>query len=350
VSAVPIVRVPRRRQQAARDVRRAGWKPVPGPLKWFGGKGGEQGKIAKWIVSHFAPHRHYVEPYAGGLSVLLARDPNDPRLRLGTRARERGVSEVVNDIHGPLTMFWRVLEDPTLFADFARRVQGVSFCEDRWVRAHEHAFGNGDLVADAVEFFVHNRMSLGGRMEDFAALSKTRTRGNRNEQSNAWLGTVEGLPAVHERLRGVVVYNRNALDVIRREDGEDTQFYLDPTYPHETRVCKDGYKHEMTQGQHVELLALVKTLTGKVLLSGYRQTPDGRPFTLYDDTLTGWHSVTLEARASSGHGKTHGKRTEVLWANHPLTKETPDESNDTPRRRIAEALAATPAPAVMSVI
>lgn len=64
------------------------------PLKWHGGKH----YLAKRIVALMPPHVHYVEPYAGGLSVLLAKDPE-------------GVSEVVNDIHGDLTNFWQCLAD-----------------------------------------------------------------------------------------------------------------------------------------------------------------------------------------------------------------------------------------------
>jgi DNA adenine methylase len=293
--------------------RRSAWKPTAGPLKWFGGKGGRQGKLARWIVSHFPRHLHYVEPYFGGGSVLLARDPEDSRLWLGTQAHERGVSEVVNDLHGPLTTFWRVLADPVLFADFARRVQAVPLCEPHWVQAQEHGYGNGDPVADAVEFFVCNRMSLGGRMDGFATLSKTRTRGNRNEQVNAWLRAVEGLADVHARLQGVVILNRDALEVIRQQDGPGTLFYLDPPYLHETRVCTDGYAHEMTEAQHRELLELLVRVEGKVLLSGY-------PSALYDTALAHWNRNTHRAVADSGGGAEKGGRVEVLWANFEAGK------------------------------
>jgi DNA adenine methylase len=61
------------------------------------------------------PHLHYVEPFAGGLAVLLARDPDDPRLWAGNGSGERGVSELVNDLDGRVTNFWRVLRDTELF-------------------------------------------------------------------------------------------------------------------------------------------------------------------------------------------------------------------------------------------
>jgi DNA adenine methylase len=67
-------------------------KTLTPPLKWHGGKH----YLARRIVALMPRHTCYVEPYGGGLAVLLAKNPED-------------VSEVVNDLHGGLTHFWRVL-------------------------------------------------------------------------------------------------------------------------------------------------------------------------------------------------------------------------------------------------
>ena len=83
---------------------------VAPPLKYHGGKH----YLAKRIVELMPPHLHYVEPFAGGLAVLLAKDPE-------------GVSEVVNDIDGELTNFWRVLQDPDDFDRLQRPVQATPF-------------------------------------------------------------------------------------------------------------------------------------------------------------------------------------------------------------------------------
>src|SRR4029077_18273420 len=104
----------------------------------------------------------------------------------------------------------------------------------------------------------------------FAPLSKTRTRRGMNEQASAWITAVDGLPAVHERLRRVVILNKPAADVIRAEDSPGTLFYCDPPYLKETRTAPDVYAHEMTAEQHGELLARLARIKGKFLLSGYR--------------------------------------------------------------------------------
>jgi hypothetical protein len=58
-------------------------------VPYYGGKTG----LADRIVAVLPPHRHYVEPFAGSLAVLLAK----PRSRL----------ETVNAVNGDLLTFCR---------------------------------------------------------------------------------------------------------------------------------------------------------------------------------------------------------------------------------------------------
>jgi DNA adenine methylase len=266
------------------------------PLKWHGGKH----YLAGRIVALMPPHVHYVEPYAGGLAVLLAKEPD--------------VSEVVNDLDGRLTNFWRVLQNKATFAAFRRRVEAIPFSEAEWEGAREAGEGCGrprdraEMVRCAAAFFVLCRQSLAGRMTGFAPLSRRRTRRGMNEQASAWITAVDGLPAVHRRLRRVVVLNRPALDVLRAEDGESTLFYLDPPYLDETRSAPEIYRFEMGRDEHRELLEAVRGLRGQVMLSGY-------PSALYDSALVGWrrHEFELPNNAASGAAK--ARETEVVWCN-----------------------------------
>lgn len=267
------------------------------PLKWHGGKH----YLAAKLVAMMPPHVHYVEPFAGGLSVLLAKDPE-------------GVSEVVNDLNGELTIFWRVLASDSHFPEFVRRCQATPFSEAEWSRKaeSEERHGSPDRYVTAVEtalrFFVLCRQSLAGRMDSFAPLSRTRTRRGMNEQASAWLNAVEGLPAVHARLKRVVVLNRDALGVIRQQDGPGTLFYLDPPYLKETRTSPDVYAHEMTPDQHRELLGAVLACNGKVMLSGYRSA-------LYDDALSGWHRTDFDLPNNAAGGAGKRRMTEAVWTN-----------------------------------
>ncbi len=260
------------------------------PLKWHGGKH----YLAARIVGLMPPHGHYVEPFAGGLAVLLAKNPVN-------------VSEVVNDRNRDLTNFWRVLQDADQFDRFRRAVEAIPFSAVEWHDAADR-LTDPDPVPRAVAFFVRCRLSLAGRMRDFAPLSRTRTRGGMNEQASAWLSAVDGLAAVHARLRRVVILDRDALDVIRQQDGPETLFYLDPPYLPRTRTAPDVYAHEMTADDHRQLLDAVKRVQGKVMLSGY-------PSPLYDETLTGWARHNFDLPNNSAGGRSKRRMTECVWSN-----------------------------------
>lgn len=275
------------------------------PLKWWGGKH----YLAKEIIKLMPRHLHYVEPYAGGLAVLLEKDPFDKSKYWGKKSYEQGVSEVVNDINHELTNFWRVLQQEGSFAQFLRQIEATPFSQIEWAEAEvrQHPVTNLDVGA-AVAFFVRCRQSRAGGFKDFATLSRNRTRRQQNEQVSAWLTCIEGLPAVAARLRRAVVLNQPALEVIRQQDGPRTLFYLDPPYLHETRASTNAYKHEMTKDEHLALLAVIKQCEGKVMLSGY-------PNPLYDRELASWRRVDFAIDNKAAGGKTKRKMTEAVWMN-----------------------------------
>jgi DNA adenine methylase len=71
----------------------------------------------------------------------------------------------------------------------------------------------------------------------------------------------------------------------------------------ETRDRGSDYAHEMTAGQHGDLLTFLLGLRGMVVLSGY-------PHPTYDAALPGWERIERKALADGAR-----ERTEVLWRN-----------------------------------
>jgi DNA adenine methylase len=274
------------------------------PLKTHGGKS----YLATRIIGLMPPHRHYCEPFGGGLAVLLARDPDDPTLWVGADGSNRGVSEVVNDLDGRLMNFWRVLQGEETFARFRRQVEAIPLSRPHWDEAHAHPYG-ADAVTDAVAFFVNARQSLAGRQKGFTSITRNRTRRGMNGNVSEWLSAVDGLPAVHARLRRVVIENMDALRLIPREDGPGTLFYCDPPYVHATRVSRGVYgEHEMSEADHRRLLDVLKQCKGKVMVSGYAMA-------LYDTALAGWHRHAFDLPNNAAGGAAKRRMIEVLWCN-----------------------------------
>jgi DNA adenine methylase len=279
------------------------------PLKWFGGKN----YMAKHIIKVMPRHLHYVEPYFGGGSVFLARDPDDQRLWV---PRHKGVSEVINDIDGWLMNFWRVFQDEALFSAFVRQVQAIPLARREWDRARtivrSSTLGSDDppSLDLAVAFFVFARQSRAGEMKSFTPITRRRLRRGMNGNVSEWLGAVEGLADVHARLRRVLIECRDGIELITREDTPDTLFYCDPTYVHETRTTTDGYKHEMVDADHIRLAKVLNRVQGKVILSGY-------PSALYDRLYAGWRRLDFNLPNNAAGGLRKARETECLWLNYP---------------------------------
>lgn len=263
------------------------------PLKYHGGKF----YLAPWIVSLMPLHHVYVEAYAGGGSVLFRKPPSPV--------------EVINDIDPRLVNFWRVLADPKLFPEFQCQVAPLRTSQSLWEQSRDLlATGNGSEVDRAVAYFVFCRQSRSGQMQDFLTPS-VRPRRGMDEHLSGWLTAIDNLPAVHARLQGAKIYNRPAIEVIREYDGPGVLFYLDPSYLACTRTAKSVYTFEMSMAQHAELLRVLLTVKGTVMLSGYDNP-------LYHLNLTprrGWRMLEKQSTLHSGGGKTKRKKTECLWLN-----------------------------------
>jgi len=263
------------------------------PIKCHGGKH----YLAPKIIALMPPHTHYVEPFFGGGSVLLTKDP-------------RGVSEVINDRWGVLVNFWQVLRDPSSFRQFLRAIEATPLAEPEWNRAELHPIdADGEpCVTAAAEFFVRARQSRQGLCRDFATLSRNRTRRGMNEQVSSWLTSIDGLPEVHARLRRVAILCRDAGDVIQQQDGPKTLFYCDPPYLHDTRAVRKAYAHEMTEADHRQLLETIDRCAGRVLLSGYRNP-------LYDRKLRSWNRRDFKIDNKASGAATKRIVTESVWCN-----------------------------------
>jgi DNA adenine methylase len=229
--------------------------------------------------------------------VLFATDP-------------RGISEVVNDLDGELTTFWDVLKSPHLFDALAKLLLLTPVSEVEYQRA---CVIDPTLppVERALRFLIRNRQSRQALEKDFLTPVRGRTRRGMQEQVSAWLSAIDGLPAIHARLQRVLILNRDALAVIRSQDGPRTLFYLDPPYLHETRTVTGAYRHEMTAEQHGELLDALAGIQARFVLSGYHSP-------LYDDAAArhGWRCHEIEIDNKAGSGASKRTMTECVWTNH----------------------------------
>lgn len=255
--------------------------PTRPVLRWHGGKW----LLAPWIISLMPDHMAYVEPFGGGASVLLRKN----RSRL----------EIYNDLDGEVVNLFRVLREQA--SDLAQRIVLTPFARAEFAAAYAVAC---DPVERAAATLIKSHMGFGSNAVH--RVSGFRAAGMRAGvlPVHNWSDLPAVIRQVAERFRGVVIENRDALQVMAANDGAGVLHYVDPPYVMATRAdAGQDYAHEMTDAQHGDLLAFLRGLKGRVMLSGY-------PHPAYDAALAGWRRVERVSLADGAR-----KRIEVLWLN-----------------------------------
>ncbi len=84
-----------------------------------------------------------------------------------------------------------------------------------------------------------------------------------------WLGGIENLEFIADRLLRVQIENRPAIEAIELYDSPETLFYCDPPYIHETRGDTNSYGFEMKDSEHEKLAKVLNKADGLVAISNY---------------------------------------------------------------------------------
>lgn len=278
--------------------------PTRPMLRYHGGKW----RLAPWIIANMPAHDSYVEPFGGGASVLLRK----PRSR----------SEVYNDIDSAIVNVFRVLRDPEAAKELRRLIELTPFARDEFNQAYAPSldpiesarrtlvksfFGfSADAVSRAIKSSNAGMRVIASSWSAPTGMRTYRSSHGRRRGTNpasdwaTWPGMIETFT---DRLRGVVIENRDASIIMLQQDDSRTLHYVDPPYLHSQRRSHHGYRHEMSDDQHRALAEVLHRLKGAVLLSSY-------PCDKYTELYAGWKVITRDHLAQKAR-----KTTECLWMN-----------------------------------
>jgi len=268
-----------------KDARIAPSRPL---LRWHGGKW----MLAPWIIENIPSHRVYIEPFGGAASVLM-RKP-------------RSYAEIYNDLDDDVVNLFRVLRSKQA-EELVRMIRLTPFAAAEFSAAYEPT---DCKIERARRLIVRSFQGFGSN----GVHKKTGFRSNSNRSGTTpahdWVNYPNALAAIIDRLSGVCVLNRDACEVMAAHDAEEALHYVDPPYMLGTRTDRRAdYAHEMTDGHHGDLLEFLRTLKGRVMLSGY-------PSEEYDAALPEWTRIQRKALADGA-----SERTEVLWMNFKPVQE-----------------------------
>ena len=257
---------------------------------WYGGKYSH----LDWLLPLLPDAHHYCEPFAGSAAVLLNRTP--------------AKVETYNDVDGEVVNFFRVLRDGS--EGLIRAIALTPFSREEFYRAIADRDDASTPEDRARRFYVRARQARTGLAQTATlgrwANCKNTSRAGMSGVVSRWIGGIEGLEEIAERLLRVQIENRPALDIIRLYDSPTTLFYCDPPYPHESRGDSKAYEFEMDERGHRELAGVLHAATAKVAVSGYRCR-------LMDELYAGWRRHDADAKHCHSIKQL---RQESLWMNY----------------------------------
>lgn len=253
------------------------------PIKYYGGKS----YMTNIIIDQFPKdYEIYVEGFGGGASVLFQKPQN-------------GI-EIYNDLEENVYSLFKVLSDKDMFIRLKERLD-ISFYSAQLREEYKELLKTDISLEDrAYYFFYVNRSSFNG-VGGFSTACLVRR--NMSQSVSSFMGMIDKLPEVHNRLSSVVIEHRDILDLINRYDLPNAFMYLDPPYVMSTRTSGQKYECDMTDEQHEALIERLLSCKCKWLVSGYDNP-------IYDKLTE--NSIRLEFWPP--HSKV--EKPEILWKNY----------------------------------
>jgi len=272
------------------------------PIRWFGGKG----NFVKNLLNLMPPHKFYVEVFGGGASLLFAKQPAE--------------IEVYNDIDSGLVNFFRVIRDPSKFAEFYHKATLTLYSREEYYYARDNWRLQENAVEKAYLWFIVARQCFSGVFGGGWSFSVTASNRKMAETVSKWLSILRMLPAIHERMQVVQIEHQDWRTILESYNHPDYLAYLDPPYVHSTRSSGE-YQHEMINSDHKELIEQILKYPGMVMLSGY----ENDIYKILEER--GWNLQKFEtachAAGKTRHTKIQGEgsalktqpRIECVWRN-----------------------------------
>ncbi|RJS14132.1 N-6 DNA methylase [Corallococcus sp. H22C18031201] len=207
---------------------------VPVEKTVWGSPAGKK-RLAKRLVAMLPAHKTYVEPFAGSAAVLFEKEAVDV--------------EAINDADTEIADAYRLIQKLTP-AGFAKLKKLPWVGDEKTFKSLFDAKPKGD-VERLHRFLYLTHFSYG----------KLRGRSFSPNGAGVEAKTLARIEAFAPRLKRVKVYSGDYEKVVRKYDGKDTVFFLDPPYP--------GYDVDVGEGDFDEerFYGVLKSLKGRWLMT-----------------------------------------------------------------------------------
>ena len=252
------------------------------PITYWGGKQ----KMLDYILPLIPEHRIYTEAFFGGGAVFWAKEP--------------AKVEFINDKNAEIINFYRVLKLD--FSKLKREIDTTLHSEYQQKQAKAIYLNpvDYDEIKRAWAVWTLSHQSFYSILTNSWKCSKSRAMGSQLQARKELFTDIYS-----KRLERTTIFCRDALDVIRKSDHEETFHYVDPPYFNADMGHYGGY----TINDFENLLRLLAAVKGKFMLSSYPSDILSTYAGKY-----GWTVVELDLPRAAGGGR----KTEVLTVNYKV--------------------------------
>lgn len=213
------------------------------PIKWIGGKR----ILRKEIIPLIPKCKCYVEVFGGAGWVLFGKNEKDHKV------------EVYNDINSELINFFKVVKYKN--NEFLERLNYLLISREIFNDFKYQDISKLSDVDRAFRFWYLLKYSYGGRkntLNDYSfGYSKERKPPKLDNQKKL-------IDESYDRLKDVIIENLDYEVLLKKYDGKDTVFYLDPPY-----LVKGKFygEFEFTKEDHIKLKENLSNINGRWILS-----------------------------------------------------------------------------------
>ena len=251
--------------------------------------------MAKYLLELIPKHNLYIEPFFGGGNMFFSKPPSK--------------MEIINDLSDNIFSLYKVIADEDKYKQLQHRLELTPY-HAKFRYDYKQKLNEELTIEDRAFYYLYvNRTSFNG----VGGFSCTKLiRNNMIRSVSDYLSLIPHLEEIHNRLRNVVVENKDALELIQKYDDNDVFFYLDPPYIQSTRRSNQKYMIEMSDKDHEKMIDLILKSKAKIMLSGYDNE-------IYNNLVeNGWNRLELESPNSCSDA------IEYVWINYKIPHKTKD--------------------------
>lgn len=254
------------------------------PIRWFGGKH----YLAKDIIPLIPAHHCFIDVFGGGAHLTVAK-PRSP-------------VEIFNDIDSELIHFLMTLRNHK-----EKLINALSTLPTSRILFQEMM--NSPIPDDPIERATRWYYLLRQRIIPANGVPSGFRYGKVKNSALDYQNSVKLLISFEQRLRTVLIESLDFREIIKRYDGPDSCFFIDPPYVDREHFYLGGF----TAKDHIELVNLLHNIQGKCIVTYY-----GHPLILelYKDFYYQNVDARVGAVVKAELGQIRRKETEFIFTNY----------------------------------